>query len=206
MRSLVRASTLPLRHSMLPVALGAAVLLPVVTLGWLDGGSALVVLRWTGVLLAVGWLAAVDDPCGEVVAASPYSRSTRTCSRLLLAAALVVPGWAWAALLVHLRQPGFPVLPVGVEGLGLAAAGVAAAAALRAWRDVHLPGHLAALGVLAMFALTDALPRWYALQVAQTWGPPWTAAHLRWVAVLLLATAVVLAALRDPLAGRTARR
>lgn len=203
---LLRAAVLPLRHSMLPAVLVAAVLLPVATFDWLDSERALVVLRWLGVLLTVGWLSAVDDPAGEVVAASPYPRALRTFARVLLAGVLVVPAWAWAALLVHLRQPFFPILSVSLEALALAVAGIAVATGLRAWRDVHLPAQLASLGVLAFFALAAGLPRRYALQVDQTWGPPWTATHLRWIAVLLLGLAVVAVALRDPLAARAARR
>ena len=202
MRTLLRAARLPLRHAMLPGAVGAALVLPVLTVGWLDDAAALAVLRWTGVLLAVGWLSAVDDPVGEVVAASPYSRARRTASRLLLAGVLVVPGWLWAALLVRWRQPWFPILPLGLEALATAAVGIALAAVLRAWRELHLPAQLATLGLLAFAGIIEALPRWYALNVVQTWGPPWQAAHLRWGAVLLLAVAVLLVALRDPSAGR----
>ena len=47
-----------------------------------------------------------------------------------------------------------------------------------------------------------ALPRWYTLQQGQTWGPPWQAAQIRWLALLLVGAGVVTLALRDPVTRR----
>lgn len=197
--SLLRGSMLPVRQPTVLVPAGAALALPLAMVGLLDGSEALTILRWTGALLACVLIAAVDDPSGEVLAASPYPRAARVGARVALAAALVVPVWAFASLLVHWRQPWFPVWPVALEALGLAVVGVALAAGLRAWRDLHKPSHLAAILLLAMMAALGAMPRWYVLNAEQTWGPPWHAAHLRWVAVTMFGIALVAAALRDPL-------
>jgi hypothetical protein len=86
-----------------------------------------------------------------------------------------------------------------VETLALGVVGLALGAGLRAWRDVHHPAHLAVVGLVAVTFLSAAAPRWYALQQSQTWGPPWEATRIRWAAVLLVGTGVVLLALRDPL-------
>lgn len=200
MRTLVRASVLPLRHSPLPAIVLAGLLMPVVAFSALDGPAAVTVLRWTGVVLAAGWLCAIDDPVGEVLAASPFARRRRSLARLAAAAVVILPTWAVVAGLVQWRQPSIPVLGFGVEALAHAAVGVAIAAALRAWRDMHCPSQLAVLGLLAVEAVITSLPRWYALNAGQTWGPPWEAAQLRWTALILLGTAVLWSALADPLA------
>jgi hypothetical protein len=92
------------------------------------------------------------------------------------------------------------MLGLGVEALALCALGVAVAAGLRAWRDQHAPSHVALVTVVALAFLSGALPRWYALQQEQTWGPPWEAAQIRWLAVLFVGIGLVTLALRDPLA------
>ena len=196
---LLRASMLPVRQPPVLAPAGAALVLPWVMVGMLDGPGALTILRWTGVLLACVLVAAVDDPSGEVLSSSPYPRAARVGARVAVAAVVATPVWGVAGLLVQWRQPGFPVLPVALEALGLAAVGVALAAGLRAWRDLDRPSHLAALLLLAVVAAVEALPRWYVLTVQQTWGPPWHAAHVRWVAVGLFAAAFVAAAVREPL-------
>ena len=102
------------------------------------------------------------------------------------------------------RAAHVPVPAVGLEALGLGVAGLVIGAGLRAWRGYLMPSHLAVTGVLAAALLSDALPRAWKLNQAQFWGPPWEAAHLRWLAVLLLAAAALTLLLRDPLdrAGR----
>lgn len=201
---LVRASFLLLRQPTVLVPAAASLLLPGLMIGVLDTPAVLTILRWTGVLLACVLIAAVDDPSGEVLAASPYPRAVRVAARVGPAVAFAVAVWALAAGLVEWRQPAFPVLPVAVEALGVATVGVALAAGLRAWRDLHRPSQVAAMLLLAVFATAEAMPRWYDLMVVQTWGPPWQAAHLRWAAVTLLGLSVLVAALRDPL-GRPVR-
>jgi len=94
------------------------------------------------------------------------------------------------------------VLALGVEAVALAALGLAVATGLRAWRDQHTPAHLSVVAVTALAFLSSALPRSYALLQGQTWGPPWQAAQLRWLALLLVGVGVVALALRDPLTRR----
>jgi hypothetical protein len=200
---LVATSWWLLRRPPLLVPVGLALVLTVATSGVLDDGYGLRVLRGAGVLLACAWAFAVDDPGGEVAAASPYPRVERSAVRVLVAGGLLVPSWASCALLVELLAPDVPVLGAGVEALGLAAVGLAVGLGLRAWRDLHQPAHLATLGIVALAFASSALPRWYALQQSQTWGPPWEAAQIRWTAVLLLGLGVAGLALRDPLGRRT---
>lgn len=185
---------------LLPAVLALALVLA--TLPALDDGYALRVLRGAGVLLACAWVSTTDDPSGEVLGSSPYPRGVRTAVRVLSGAAVVVAGWALAAALVQWRAPEVPVLGLGLETLALGVLGLGLGATLRAWRDQHNPAHVAIVGLVALAFVSSALPRWYALLQSQTWGPPWQAAQVRWLAVLLLALGLVGLALRDPLARR----
>ncbi len=198
--ALWRSSWWVVRRPALLVPAALALLLVAATAAVLDDGYGMRVLRGAGVLLACALVTTVDDPSGEVVAAAPVPRAVRTGLRVLAGGAVVLTAWVAAALLVEWRAPAVPVLGLGLEALSLCALGVAAAAGLRAWRDQHAPSHVALVAVVALAFLTGALPRWYALQQEQTWGPPWEAAQIRWFAVLLVGAGLVTLALRDPLA------
>lgn len=197
--ALVCAARTPVLRAPVLVPTVAAAVATVGCYPLMDGPEGLQVLRAVGVLLACALLAAVDDPTGEVLAASPYPRAVRVGSRLAVGAALVVPLWLLAAGMLRWRQPEFPVGHVALEAVALGLAGVAIALGLRVWRDLHRPSQPATLGLLAVVAASESLGRWYALGADQAWGPPWAAAHLRWVAVAMVGAAVAIAALRDPL-------
>ena len=198
--ALWRASWWLVRRPALLVPAGLALLLVVATSAVLDEGYGMRVLRGAGVLLACALVTTVDDPSGEEAAASPFPRAVRTLGRVLAGAAVVVTCWTVAALIVEWRAPEVPVLGLSLEALALCAVGVAVAAGLRAWRDQHNPSHITLVAVVAIAFVTSALPRWYALQQQQTWGPPWEAAQIRWFAVLLVGVGLSTLALRDPLA------
>ena len=129
------------------------------------------------------WSRTVDDPSGEVAAASPFPRAVRTAVRVLAGAAVVVTSWVVAAVLVEWRAPDVPVLGAGARGAGArrarAGGGHRAAGLARPAQPAHTSRWSA---VVAIAFLTSALPRWYALQQGQTWGPPWEAAQIRWFA------------------------
>lgn len=171
----------------------------------LDEGYGLRVLRGVGVLLACAWVVSIDDPAGEVTAATPYPRSVRTLMRAAVGSVPLLAVWLAAALVVAWQAPDVPAASVGVESLGLGVVGLALGAGLRAWRDMHQPAHLAVVGLVALAFLSAAAPQWYTLLQDQTWGPPWEAARIRWAALLLVATGMLVLALRDPASGRTGR-
>jgi hypothetical protein len=198
--ALWRASWWVVGRPGLLVPAGLALLLVLATGPVLAEGHGMRVLRGAGVLLACALVTAVDDPSGEVAAASPFPRAVRTAVRVLVGAAVLTTAWAVAAAVVQWRAPDVPVLGLGLESLALAALGLAVATGLRAWRDQHAPSHVALVAVVATAFLSGVLPRWYALQQEQTWGPPWQAAQIRWLALLLVGGGLVTLALRDPLA------
>jgi hypothetical protein len=195
-----RASWWVVLRPALLVPTGLAVLLVLGTAWGLDDGFGLRVLRGVGVLLVCALVTTVDDPSAEVAASSPYPRAVRTAVRVLSGAAVVAAAWGACAAFVQWRAPDVPVRGLGVETLALAALGLAMATGLRAWREQQAPAHAALVGVVGAAFLSGSLPRWYALQQSQTWGPPWEAAQIRWAALLLVGAGIVALALRDPLA------
>lgn len=197
--SLLRASWFAVRRPPLLVPVAAVLVLVAATAHVQDDGHAVLVLRGVGVLLACAWLTTMDDPAGEVVAASPYPRQVRALTRLAVAVPVVLPTWVLAAVVAQWRLPATPVLGLGLEALALAAAGLAIAAGLRAWAGHLTPSYLAVIGLLAVALGTGALPRGWTMVQEQTWGAPWQAAQVRWAALLLLGVALLAAAARDPL-------
>jgi hypothetical protein len=198
-RALWSASWWVVRRPALLVPAALALVLVLATAPVLGDGYGLRVLRGAGVLLACAWVTTTDDPSGEVLAGSPYPRAVRSAARFLAGGAVVGAAWLVAAAVVQWRAPDVPVLGLGLEFLALAAVGLGLGAGLRAWRDQQHPAYTAVVGLAVLAFLSSALPRWYALQQTQTWGPPWEAAQIRWAAVLLVAVGVLGLALRDPL-------
>lgn len=201
---LVAASWTVVRRSGLLVPVVATCLLVAATIHLFDDGYAAQVFRGIGLLMACAWASTMDDPMGEVAAGSRYPRSVRSLTRAAVGLAVIVPLWTGMALLGEWRAGDLPLLPLGLEAVGLGLAGIAAAAGLRAWGDRHQPSYLAVPGVVALAVGIDSLPRGWAMVPLQTWGPPWEAAQLRWAALALLCVGLLVAALRDPIAVRPA--
>jgi hypothetical protein len=184
------------------LVLCAALALLVVLVPSLDDGHGLIVLRGTAVLVAGALLLSLDDPSGELLAASPYSIRTRTWARLVTGLPGVLAVWAAALVLVAARSDGVPLAGASLEALAVTTSGLALAAGLRAWRGLLTPSHVACVGLVVLVVLGWFLPRWYAVDQAQTWGPPWQAAQIRWAAVAVVAGALLSAALLDPVDRR----
>lgn len=199
--SLTAASWRVVRRSGLLLPVAAAGVLVAATVHLFDDGYAAQVLRGVGLLLACAWVSTQDDPMGEVAAGSPYPRAVRSLARAAVGLVLLLPLWVGAVLLGEWRGGDLTVLPLALEAAGLGLAGVATAAALRAWGDRHQPSYLAVPAVLALGIAINSLPRGWAMVPFQTWGPPWEAAQLRWAALALLCVGLLVGALRDPLAA-----
>lgn len=195
--SLLGASWLVVRRVPLFAPCAAVLVLVVVTWPWLDSGHATEVLHGASVLLACACAGATDDPAGEIAAASPYPARVRTAARLVAALGVIVPVYAAAAVVAHVRFAPTPSTALTLEAVGYAVAAVAIGSALRAWRDLLTPSYAASVGLLGVALATFMLPRGWTMVDPQTWGPPWTAAELRWTALVLFGVGVLSAALRD---------
>jgi hypothetical protein len=181
--------------------------LVLVAVSWptLDDGHALLVMRGVAVLLAAACLLSVDDPPGEVLAASPYPVGVRVGTRVLTGLPWVVAVWAAAITLVAVRSEGTPLWGASLEAASLILIGLALAAGLQAWGGLFTPSHAACVALVGLVVLGSFLPRWYVIYQTQVWGPPWEAAHIRWAAIALAAGALLHLALRDPVSSRRPR-
>ena len=157
-------------------------------------------LRVLGLLLALGSGYVLDDGAAVTLQASPYSLARRLWLRIGCAAAVVAP--LWMAMLAYLL-PSAPASDRWAIGLGLTvelAAVLAVVWAIAAWgrrRGVEHPGIITTPALLASLFLAASISR---APVLVGPGPQWTSAHLRWSGVLVGATGVLLAAMRDPAA------
>ena len=155
-------------------------------------------LRIVGVLLALGSGYVLDDGAAVTLQASPYNLIRRLGLRIGCAVAVVAP--LWTAMLAYLL-PSAPAADRWAFGLGLTvelAAALAVVWAVAAWgrrRGVEHPGIVTTPALLAWLLLATSFSRAPMLVGP---GPHWTPAHLRWSGVLLGATCVLLAGVRDP--------
>lgn len=164
--------------------------------------GAVMVLRGAAVLLACAVAFAVDDPAGDVLAASPTPLRRRVGLRILLAGAVAAA--VWCALLLLARAAGGepPAAALSLEALTLTVVGLAVGLGAQTWRGVDCPGILAAPAVAGAVLATFALPEKWALLTPGPGLPGWQEAHERWAAVLAVAAITAVLATRD----RAARR
>jgi fluoroquinolone transport system permease protein len=167
-------------------------------------GQSITVLRVLALLLAVGLAFALDDRSRRTVQSVPAPAWWRAAGQVSVALVPAVAAWVAALGWVSTRTGQLPVLGLSLEAVALAAAGLGLAAALVRWRDLADPGAVAGPVLLVSGLMIEQLPEPIALMVGP--GPGWTAAHLRWSALLAAGVAVVLLAVRDPAARSPLRR
>ena len=157
-------------------------------------------LRVLGLLLALGSGYVLDDGAAVTLQASPYGLARRLWLRIGCAAAVVTP--LWMAMLAYLL-PSAPASDRWALGLGLTvelAAVLTVVWAIAAWgrrRGVEHPGIITTPALLASLFLAASISR--APMLVEP-GPQWTPAHVRWSGILVGATCVLLAGMRDPAA------
>lgn len=200
--SLLAASWRVVARPPLLIPVGFALLLVLGTWPWLEEGNAHRVRVVVAIVLACGLAATADDPATEVAATSPYPRALRSATRLLVGLALVLPVAALSLVLVEREVSATPSLDVSVQVLALLVIGPAIGYAVWAWGDSIQATYVATAGVLCCSFALWVLPDTWSVIQAQPWGPPWEAALIRWSALLLLGTAIVASAWRDPVARR----
>jgi hypothetical protein len=157
-------------------------------------------LRALGLLLALGSGHVLDDGAAVTLQASPYSLARRLWLRIGCAAAVVVP--LWTAVLARY----LPSAPAGDRwplGLGITvelAAALTVIWAVATWGRRHgfeHPGIVTTPALLAVLLLAASIPQAPMLVGS---GAEWTPAHLRWSGILVGATSVLVAGMRDPAA------
>ena len=157
-------------------------------------------LRVLGLLLALGCGYALDDGAAVTLQASPYSLPRRLGLRIGCVAVIVAP--LWTLMLAYLL-PSAPASERWTVGLGLTvelAAVLAVVWAVAAWgrrRGFEHPGIVTTPTLLASLLMAASIARAPMLVGP---GPQWTPAHLRWSGILVGATCVLLAGMRDPAA------
>lgn len=194
--ALLSASWLAVRRTPLLLPLGAAVALVLTTLPWADRATQ--VVHGVGVLVACALAATTDDPAAEIAAATPPERRTRTAFRILAGALVALPVLLVGLAVAEVRFSATPLIALGPEVAGYGLLALAVGTGLRAWAGQPAPAYSASIAVLVIVLATWMLPRGWTMVDPQPWGPPLEAALLRWLAVALLALAVLAAALRDP--------
>lgn len=192
-----------IKRGPLLLAIVAAGVLVGATTPILDDGYAISVLRGAAIVLAGGLAIALDDPAADLLAASPTTMAQRWAARLGLAIGLVTVCWALLLAWVSGVAGGLPWLAMSVEAAALGGFAVALAAALRRWRDVREPGPLVAPAVFGAVLAANLLPQRWSLLASDPSGNGWTAAHVRWGAVLMTTLIVVAVAAQDPAVRRT---
>jgi len=158
-------------------------------------GTALWLLRAASVLLAVGVAYVLDDAAAAFTGSSPTRLGIRRA--VPVAVVLTATAAAWAALLAY----GAVVATEPVPAAGLTvelAALLALALALAA-----LYGGVAAGPALVVAVLVMArLPERWSLFGGSPGDATWSAAHQRWVLLLVVAFTTVVWTSRDPASRR----
>ena len=157
-------------------------------------------LRVLALLLALGSGYVLDDGAAVTLQASPYSLARRLWLRIGFAAAVVAP--LWTTMLAH-YLPSVPAGDRWALGLGLTvelAAALTVIWAVATWGRRHgfeHPGIITTPALLTSLLLTASIPQ---APMLVGYGPQWTPAHLRWSAILISATCLLVAAMSDPAA------
>ena len=197
---LVRSGHLVRSLRLAPFVIGVVAVAAFLALRHGDTHDVVADLRELGLLLALASGYVLDDGAAVTLQASPYSLARRLWLRIGCAAAVVVP--LWTAMLAH-YLPSAPGGDRWALGLGLTvelAAALTVLWAVAAWGRRHgfeHPGIITTPTLLASLLLAASIPQAPMLVYS---GPQWTQAHLRWSGILLVATCVLVAGMRDPAA------
>lgn len=169
-------------------------------------GRALVALRVTAFLLALGAAFALDDPAATTLGGSPSALAVRRAHRLLPAGAAWALCWGAAVGGTAVAADRTPLAVPTLEAAGMLALALAVAAAA----GPHVPDGRG--GVVAGPALTLAMlgtllaqyryPRWATMFAFSPGMPEWDAERLRWTALLAAAIGALMAASLDPFRAR----
>ena len=171
-----------------------------------DPFQAIDVLRRAGVFLALGTAFFMDDPAAVTVASMPATLLARRSLRLAIGLSVVVSVWAAVVGYVAVRMNGGG-LPVGALTLETGAAlMVGFAVAAVAISNGYAGGPSGAVSLFLLSWLMPLIPARWSLVAGAPGDADWSAAHLRWGVVLVVATATTLALSLDPARRRIFRQ
>jgi fluoroquinolone transport system permease protein len=167
-----------------------------------QASSAVVWLRITMVVGALGYAFLLDDPSEPTTEAVAGSLLLRRALRVALLLPATAAWWAAAVWRVRVVHPGapLPVAALTLEAGALLAVTVALAATGSRLAPEQRGGVVAAPALLAVTGAAILLPARVALY-ALPGNPGWDGAHQRWALLLGLALAAFAAASRDPAHG-----
>jgi hypothetical protein len=154
------------------------------------------------VVLAFALQVAIDDPARSILAATPYSPARRSLNRVAAVAVIVVPIWLIVAAVVQLRVGTPPAWSSGLQAVSIWTTGLAVAVGASRTSASTTPSYRASPFLVGMVLVAHALPPSWQMFDAQPWGPPWTAAQLRWLATLMIAVGLLTVSLSDPMSRR----
>jgi hypothetical protein len=198
--TLVRSGHLVRSLHLAPFVAGVAAVAAFLAVRRGDTHDVVADLRVLGLLLALGSGYVLDDGAAVTLQASPYSLARRLWLRIGAAAAVVVP--LWTAVLARFL-PSAPAGDRWAVGVGLTvelAAALTVIWAVAVWGRRHgfeHPGIVTTPALLASLLLAASIPQ---APMLIGFGTQWTAAHLRWSGILVGATCVLVAGMRDPAA------
>lgn len=175
----------------------AAVTAVIMRAGPVSPGAMMQALRWCALFLAIAISAAFDDESAATIASVPVPLGVRRAIAVAWHAALI--GAAWLALcgVAQITADGIPVGALSVELIGFCSIALGLAGAITATgRTSALP--LAAPSLLVARQFSLLLPARWDIWGAVPGTPQWTEAHLRMLALAVIAVAVTLFLSRDP--------
>ena len=161
-----------------------------------DAADRATLLRVVAVILVAGAVYLVDDDAAGLLAPVPVPPAWRHALRLGLVVAAVATPWLAALLWV---RPGPLTAALTLECATTTAVGLAVASGVARWSNAAEAGLAAGPVVVGAAAAAVLLPPSWALYAPP--GVGWRDAHLRWAALLGLATAAFAISLRDPARG-----
>lgn len=172
-------------------------------------GRALVTLRVTAFLLALGAAFALDDPASTTLAGSPSALAVRRAHRLLPACAAWALCWGAAVGGTAVAAGSTPLAVPTLEAAGM----LALALALAAVAGPHAPdgrggvvaGPALTLAMLGILLVQYRYPRWATMFAFSPGMPEWDAERLRWTALLAGGMAALMTASLDPFRARRRR-
>lgn len=169
--------------------------------------SAIVPMRLAALVLCLGSVFLLDDPAAVTVAPVATPLRYRRGLRLILAVPLIAVAWMGQLIYVtrsiHEEPPDMlTIWGLTLELVAMMTMGLAIAALATWWVSEGLGGVAAGPTLLVILGAASFLPHRWTLFPGSMDDPEWSAAHMRWAVVAVVAALLVAYSSRDPAARR----